>query len=277
MNPAGMSKVFGRMRPAGERLLNFAQSGIGEEVLEGVVGGGLVGAGLLATDQPIEQTALQTALAMAGGVGLGMGARRIGARMGRSIHPEALAEQQGMLASLGRMSGQEGLVTGARDSLSQMSQSMRKELRGNTMKRVRADFSENPAKVARDFGMTEDQFREVLPLLEQADDVFTPLAAQEVDQIASRLKRDAPVNVNMTGDTADASQALGDLQNFIGDAMTSAPSTITGEHIGRMVGRAAGDEAGIVGGVALGGLIGQGMGWESEKDREIRLLKEQLG
>ena len=44
-----------------------------------------------------------------------------------------------------------------------------------------------------------------------------------------------------------------------------------------MVGRGIGDEMGIMGGVALGGVIGDQLGWESEKDRKIKELERELG
>ena len=269
------------LRPAGARLFNFFQSGLGEEVAEGMIGGGLVGLGLLHTDQPIEQTALQTALAMAGGVGLGMGARRIGAGLGKAIHPQALAQQNGPIASLGRLSGQQGVVMGARDSMSQLGEAMRKQLRGHTMGQVKAEFLDNPVEVARKFGMTPEQFKEVMPLLEKADEAFTKRAGGTVDEIAGRFKRDAALGnggfMHDAEDAQDIQQMLGDAQNFLGNALTSKPTEITGEHIGRMVGRGIGDEMGIMGGVALGGVIGDQLGWESEKDRKIKELERELG
>ena len=264
----------GRVRPAGEKLLHFFQTGLGEEVLEGVVGGGMAGAALLSTDQPIEQTALQTALAMAGGVGLGMGARRIGARMGRAINPNALADQQGLMASLGRMSGQEGLITGARDSISSMAQGMKRTMREGTIDDLTIAFRRNPQDIASKLGMSVEEVEQVLPLMARADEVITPKAAQRIDQMADGFKKDG---AKMSASQSDQAQIAGDFQQFLGNAMSSDPSLITGEHIGRMIGRAAGDESGIVGGLAIGGLIGNQMGWESEKDKQIRVLQEELG
>ena len=51
---------------------------------------------------------------------------------------------------------------------------------------------------------------------------------------------------------------------------------LTGESIGRLTGRIVGDEVGALGGIALAGLVGQQMGWESEKDRMIRQLEDKL-
>ena len=51
---------------------------------------------------------------------------------------------------------------------------------------------------------------------------------------------------------------------------------LTGESIGRLAGRILGDEVGAIGGLAVAGLVGQQMGWESEKDRMIRQLEDKL-
>ena len=266
--------VIGRFRPATERLVKFGMSPMGEEVMEGVLGGGLVGLGLLTTDQPIEQTALQTALAMAGGVGIGMAGRRIGAGIGKAVHPQAYKDQSGLLAGLSRASGQEGMFTGMKDSFAHTAGKMKEALRGNTMDGIEDMFRKNPAAVAQEFGMSIDDFEKVIPMLRKADSVVTPKAAQAIDTMQEGLSNHAQ---KYQGSSNEARNLQGDLANTAASFFDHMPKPITGEHTGRMIGRAWGDEAGIAGGLGLGAYIGQQAGWESEKDRKIRMLEEELG
>ena len=113
------------IRPAGAKLLQFGQTPLGEEVIEGTVVGGLTGAGMLFSEQDIRQTALQTALAIAGGIGIGMGGRRMGAYLGKKIHPGEIGkylpngvENPAYIIGLG--AGQESAVKGMKDMYSEI-------------------------------------------------------------------------------------------------------------------------------------------------------------
>ena len=268
--------VIGRFRPAAERFLQFMNTPMGEEVLEGVTAGGLTGLALLTSGQPIEQTALQTALAMAGGIGVGMAGRRVGAAAGRKIHPQAYADQSGMIANVSRSVGQEGVFTGMKESLSHAGGEMRKVLRTNTIDALEDAFKANPVALAKEFNMTPDKFEEILPLLRKADDVVTPMSAESIDDFAKLLKTDSQRMQSDGSQTGDVSKLIADAKGGIANILTSGSKPITGEHTGRALGRMFGDEIGVGLGLGTGALIGQQMGWESDKDRQIRLLEEQL-
>lgn len=272
-----IARAVERFRPAGERLIRFAQSPMGEEVAEGVTAGGLVGLGLLASGQPIEQTATQTALAMAGGIGLGMGGRRIGAAIGKRIHPEAYTNQGSLISGFSRMGGQEGLFSGISDSMTKGFGELRGYLRKNTMDEIHGAFIDNPVEVARKFGVTPDEFEGLLSKLRKADDIVTNAAVEYGETGAAAALRRGGENMRKNGIDDSVTEAVHDFQNGLANIIDSTPVTITGEHTGRALGRAFGDELGVGLGLGAGALIGQQAGWESEKDREIRLLREQLG
>ena len=274
--------VVKKFRPATERLLQFAQTPLGEEVLEGVTAGGLVGMGLMMSDQSIEQSALQTALAMAGGVGLGMGGRRLGAYVGKKIHPAAYKDQNGLMAGWSRMVGQEGIFTGMKEGLGHSVNEMKGMLRKGSIDKLQFEFMQNPTGVAQKLGVREDQVGEVLDLLKKADSFVAEDALNSLNNQAGNLRKKASelkqqssnLNNREIGELGDvAAEAMG---NFA-DMMDRKPSPITGEHTGRALGRVWGDELGVATGIGLGAAIGQNMGWESEKDRKIRLLEEELG
>lgn len=272
-----ISGAIKRFRPAGERLIRFAQSPWGEEIAEGVTAGGLVGLGLLASDQPIEQTATQTALAMAGGVGLGMGGRRIGAAIGKAMHPAAYANQSGMLAGFSRLTGQKGIFTGMSDSMTNAFRDLRGYLRKNTMDEIHGAFIDNPVEISRKFGVTPDEFEGLLSKLRKADDIVTNAAVEYGESGAAAALRRGGETMRKNGIDDEATKLVHDFQNGLANIIDAKPEVITGEHTGRAVGRAIGDEVGVGLGLGVGALIGQQAGWESEKDREIRLLREQLG
>ena len=104
--------------------MQFGQTPLGEEVLEGTIAGGLTGAGMLFSEQDIRQTALQTALAIAGGIGVGMGGRRIGSYLGKKLHPGEFERHlpggmENPAYTIGLGLGQESAVKGIRDLMAE--------------------------------------------------------------------------------------------------------------------------------------------------------------
>ena len=100
------------MRMAGDAGRLLLTNPLAEEISEGVLGGLMVGLGGLFADQSLEQTGLMTAAAMAGGVGLGIGGRRLGANLGRRIHPGEVNmpdELKSMVHTLGSETTYEGI------------------------------------------------------------------------------------------------------------------------------------------------------------------------
>jgi len=88
-------------RKAGSQLISFfLNDPLGEELLEGTAGGLIAGASQLGSDQTLGQTALETAAAIAGGIGLGMAGRRLGAMAGKQLHKGPLKQQD--LRRIGR-------------------------------------------------------------------------------------------------------------------------------------------------------------------------------
>lgn len=129
------------VRPAGAKLLQFAQTPMGEEVLEGTIAGGLTGVGMLFSEQDIRQTALQTALAIAGGIGVGMGGRRIGAYLGKKLHPGEVARHlpNGMespLYTVGLGMGQESAVKGLKDLMAEATGKVQPKVTGEEIGRA---------------------------------------------------------------------------------------------------------------------------------------------
>ena len=100
------------MRMAGDAGRLLLNNPLAEEISEGVLGGLMVGLGGLFADQSLEQTGLMTAAAMAGGVGLGIGGRRLGAHLGRRIHPGDINmpdEMKSMVHMLGSETTAQGI------------------------------------------------------------------------------------------------------------------------------------------------------------------------
>ena len=148
---------------AGAKLFAFLQTPMGEELTEGVVGGGLAGGALLGTDTPLEQVALQTALAMGGGVGLGMAGRRLGEMIGNQVHKDPLKNQEGLLATAARIMGNETTMAGLKEQGTVFKDTMQEEL----YKQKSADMIEeainNPAEFSAKYGIDADQFKVMAP------------------------------------------------------------------------------------------------------------------
>ena len=148
---------------AGAKLFAFLNTPMGEEVTEGVLGGSLAGGALLGTDTPLEQIALQTALAMGGGVGFGMAGRRVGEMIGNQIHKDPLKNQQGLLASAARIMGNETTMGGIKEQSAVFKDAMQNLLYKQKSAEMMEEAIKNPAEFAAKYGIDSNQFRNMAP------------------------------------------------------------------------------------------------------------------
>jgi hypothetical protein len=306
-------------RTAGSRLINFAMHNpLGEEIAEGTLGGLLAGGGMLASDQSIEQTALQTAAAIAGGIGMGMLGRRIGAGIGKRVNPGALKQQDSLLANFGRMAGSETTASGLRDQGVIMKNVVQEGLVKQTSSELMREAIENPVAFANSYGIDPKAFIELAPKVSQGRMVATGLEAVKnlppdamkrfVDEnpgiqkvLANYENVENLITKKAAGSIDETIVAVADgLENMpkniddqeilerlteLNDGRSPAESVrsllnpttpVSGEQVGRAFGRVFGDEVGILGGLAAGGVAAEMMGLESQKDRRIRELEEQI-
>lgn len=289
-------------RLAGARLLAFLTTDpLGEELAEGTMGGLMAGASQLGSDQEWGQTALETAAAIAGGIGMGMLGRRIGAGLGKRIHRRDLANQEGLLASAGRMLGSETTAQGLKHQGQAMKSVIQESLVQETSARLAREAALDPAGFVSRYGITPEQLQRIDPQMragrtgaaalrtletmppEQRKAALDAILS-EYEAVENAVAREASRGIDRTieslakdlEDTPDKipgtdytpSEALRGLLN-------PAPK-ITGEHVGRAAGRFLGDEIGIIGGLAAGSLLAQQLGMDSPKDRRIRELESQL-
>ena len=148
---------------AGAKLFAFLQTPMGEEVGEGVLGGGLAGGALLGTDTPLEQIALQTALAMGGGIGLGMAGRRLGEMIGEKVHSKPLKDQQGLLASAARMMGNETTFGGVKEQGAVMKEQIKEALYKSQSSDMLIEALEDPSGFQKKYGINPQTFLETAP------------------------------------------------------------------------------------------------------------------
>lgn len=287
---------------AGSKLISFLLTDpLGEEILEGTMGGVLAGASQLGSDQPLGQTALETATAIAGGIGMGMLGRRVGARVGQMVHEGPLRNQEGMLAMLGRTLGSETTAEGLKHQGQMMKQAVQESLINETSARMAREAAENPAGFAERYGLTAETFARVAPQVkvgrtdaaalrgiealppEQRQKILDALL-KEYEQVEQVIAKEAAGSIddaiNKAADSyKDSDERLPGADRSVGETLRSfldpAPA-VTGQNVGRAVGRFIGDEVGILGGLATGSLLAQQLGIESPKDRRIRELEAQL-
>lgn len=281
-------------RPAGAALLEWAQTPMGEEILEGTVGGLMAGVPLFfVQDQDKGQAALMTAGAVLGGIGVGMAGRRIGRAIGKQVHPEALADQEDFLATAARTLGNESTAEG----LQQQGRMMRGQVADYLVNRQAAkmvangEVSEeliNELKGVRGLHSVMDSYGSMTP--EQRSAVrtemmnqmgLTPEKLAQLSEIEEKLTKGAADS--MDDDLRDFARKMQEYEeappgaSAFATGLLNAPEAVTGEHVGAMLGRIGGDEIGILGGMGLAGLLSAQMGMQSPKDMEIARLKEQLG
>ena len=295
------------MRPAGQKLLHFVNTPLGEELTEGTVGGLMAGSAGLFSDQPMEQTALQTAAAVAGGIGLGIAGRRIGAYAGRKLHPGALKDQQGAVANLGRMLGSETTIKGLEQQGALAKSAITEGLREAASTQMLREAATDPTAFTQKYGISAADFQAMAPNVQAGRMVSSAIQAlesvpvearqrlvkdltSEYERVEKLIGEQAANRIDQLADETSRSMKSGmyddDLRTFgvDGQQMTGfverlksgQSDQVTGEQVGRAIGRMIGDEVGILGGMTAGYLASQQMGFESPKDATIRKLEEQL-
>lgn len=298
-------------RKAGSQLISFfLNDPLGEELLEGTAGGLIAGASQLGSDQTLGQTALETAAAIAGGIGLGMAGRRLGAMAGKQLHKGPLKQQDSIVANLARTLGSETTASGLRDQGVVTKSAIQEALVNETSARLAREAINDPVEFAKRYGVSAEQFAQVLPNVKAgrtaaaAAEALQAMPPELREQALKKLSEYEAVEKLITQKAAgsmdesirDAAAAFdrvqGDLDpsdleaikevlkgrnpsDAIRSLLNPAPP-ITGEHVGRAVGRVIGDEVGVLGGLALGSVLAQQLGMDSPKDRKIRELEEQL-
>jgi hypothetical protein len=264
---------------------------MGEEVLEGLAGGALAGLPMFFQDNDPGQAALATAAAIAGGIGMGMAGRRLGRRIGESVHPGALADQEGLPATVGRLLGQETMG----EALGEQGKMLRSQV---------ADYLVNEQatkmRMSGVSGKDLDQvmgLRKVKGLAEVIDNAPPEMKEHLLKALDEDLARLRPLEQELVNgavetmdekikrmvSTAEDAQAngidLGVPSSFVEAlrSMGDGPAKpVTGAHVGTAIGRVLGDEIGVLGGLGLGMLAGQQLGLQTPKDREIERLKQEL-
>jgi len=274
-----------------------------EEAQEGVLGGLMAGAGMLGTDTPLPQVAIQTLGAMALGTGIGMLGKTIGARVGKAIHPQALKNQEGQLANFGRVAGQKTLQSGVAEAARIAKGQIKQELKNQTTASLMNEALQNPVAFAGKYGVEAETFKKYHSMVNQAGqgraalETLENLTPEMRSQVAAKANQMMNQGFNQVEDlinTQAASQLdrnliqmaekahgkkIPGINQDIGEvfeALLKEPTGITGEHIGRAIGRFVGDEIGVVTGIGVGGMISNAMGIKNEKDKKIEELKAQL-
>jgi hypothetical protein len=278
-------------RPAGAALLEWAQTPQGEEVIEGTMGGLLAGLPMFfVQDQDPGSAALMTAGAIAGGIGVGMAGRRIGAALGKHINPSALADQNGAIAAIARTAGSESLMEG----LEQQGRVMRGQVADYLLEKQAVEMIQS-GKVSPELmdelrGMR--QFAAGVDALENATPEQRAAMLKKAGYTAEKLERLSKLEKELTtGAAGQMDKHLADIAALMEKenvdvpmvspemirGMSQEPEVVTGEHVGRAIGRFLGDEIGVLGGVGLGAFAAGQLGMQSPKDKEIARLKAQLG
>jgi hypothetical protein len=258
-------------RPAGTKLMNFLQSGLGEELFEGVGPAVLIGGSQLFDENvPTEQALTNTALMATLGTGIGMGGRNAGAYIGRKLYDKPIKNPH--LAQLGGSIGQKGMFEGLQQGLAQHVGQMRDIERAQAASRVRRMADADPSALAKHLGIPSDKIDEILPLVRKLDS-YIENDLKGIDGMGKGMKKQAEV---FRAKDNDGAQHLANGLSSMSDAILSGPREVTGEHLGRAVGRIFGDEIGITSGLALGTVIGDQVGWMSPQQLEIKKLEKKV-
>jgi hypothetical protein len=275
-------------RMAAVKLINFVNSPMGEEVLEGVLGGTMVVAPQFFSEEDPRENALQLALAIGGGIGVGMAGRRIGASLGKRFHKDPIENE--FASAIGGAMGQERMSQGLTNAMSQMSAMQTVGGIQTAGLRLRSDLA----------SLSDDAFAATYPDLAKAGLVPSKVTPQQIESLSAfeqQLGKGVRENLQqqaeemggyaekfkgyaadeaMPEDLRQLADNFGGLSEGMGNALLGKKDPVTGEHVGRAVGRFIGDEVGILGGAGIGALIAQGLGWQSSKDLEIARLSEEL-
>ena len=271
-------------------VVNFVKTPLGEEVAEGTIGGLLYGSGALGTEQPWDETIVKTAGAIAGGIGLGMGGRRIGAWAGKRLHKDPLKNQDGLVAMLSRGAGNETITGGIKDQLSYGKGMLEESLIKDTSEQLIREAVSNPAGFAAKYDIDPQMFVERVGAVrtgrmgkmvvegwgslgkeqqaqvidaglrdyKKVEDLLVQKSAQNITNGVEGLA-DAMSSKKVQEIAAEHGLDASELQSAIREIASGKGSVVTGEQVGRAIGRFAGDEIGILGGSLLAGGLYDGL------------------
>lgn len=286
------------------KFLQLQQNDLFQEAVEGTLLGGTAGLTQLGTDTPLPQVAIQTLAGIAGGVGIGLLGKSIGARIGKSINPNPLKNQESVLAGIGRTTGQKTLAKGAAEQARYAKGQIKQEIKEQTSAQLLNEALQNPQAFAGKYGVNPETFKkyhtavgaagqaraglETLENLSPEQRKQVGIAAQKVMEqgfnqvenlinthaaahLDNNLMKMALLNKNKTVPGTDINIGAA-FESLLKDA-----KPITGEHLGRAAGRFIGDEVGVAVGMGLGGMLSGALGIKTEKDKKIEELERQLG
>jgi hypothetical protein len=292
------SPSIGPLGKAGLKLARYLSTEQGEEVMEGTIGGLLVGLPtFFDPDTDKRQAALQTALAIGGGIGLGMAGRRIGAHLGKQMHPDEIKHEG--LAQIFRFAGQERMTDGAAIAARELSARAGLERLEHQINQMKFDLATlddeafkaaypaahaagiKPSAAKQDTEVLLNNLtsvnQEIFGRARQLEKERGEQAAAAMGDMRSKLDEIDPADLppELADQLGDAKDVTGRLKDMV-DTYNADQQPVTGEHAGRAIGRFIGDEVGILGGLGLGGMLAAGLGIQSPKDREIARLQEEL-
>lgn len=297
------------------KFMQLQQNELFNEFQEGLMTGIPAGLSLIGTDVSLPQVALQTVGAVAGGFGIGMLGKSIGARIGKRLHKDALTNQEGLAANFGRVAGQKTLAQGAAETMRHAKGQIKQELRQQTSSQLLNEALQSPQVFASKYGVDPETFKKYHSVVGQAGQVsaaletiqsLSPEQRKEMLQrvpLAQRKQMETMAQVRDPGfsqvENLINTQASESMDRRIArmassqkgqtipgtdmdmgemfESMLKQPNAVTGEHVGRAVGRLIGDEVGVVTGIGLTGALAGSLGMKTEKDKKIEELQQQVG
>jgi len=291
----------------------FIHNPMGEEILEGTAGGLLAGAGTAAGgDIEFGDALIRTGSAIAGGIGLGMAGRRLGARIGKKIQPKALKDQDSFVATTARMLGSETTVEGLKSQGNMLKNTVQQGLVNESVTNLVEQARKDPSMFQKTYNIDPQSFlknannvkygnagvaflntvKDITPEKRKilTDKIMNEMGLEEFSKSENLVRERASANIDnlvnaaMKGEldssaTAELLKNTGSKSGSIADIVTdmmSPKKPVTGEEVGRAIGRAAGDEIGVLGGLGVGSLISSGLGIDSPKDKQIKELEKKL-
>jgi len=291
----------------------FIHNPMGEEILEGTAGGLLAGAGTAAGgDIEFGDALIRTGSAIAGGIGLGMAGRRLGARIGKKIQPKALKDQDSFVATTARMLGSETTVEGLKSQGNMLKNTVQQGLVNESVTNLVEQARKDPSMFQKTYNIDPQSFlknannvkygnagvaflntvKDISPEKRKilTDKIMNEMGLEEFSKAENLVRERASANIDnlvnaaMKGEldssaTAELLKNTGSKSSSIADIVTdmmSPKKPVTGEEVGRAIGRAAGDEIGVLGGLGVGSLFSSGLGIDSPKDKQIKELEKKL-
>lgn len=285
------------------KFMQLQQNELFNEFQEGLMTGIPAGLSLIGTDVSLPQVALQTAGAVAGGFGIGMLGKSIGARLGRRIHPQVLKNQEGLPATLGRTLGQKTLIQGGAETLRYAKGQIKQELKQQTSSQLLNEALQSPQNFAAKYGVDPETFKKYRSVVGQAGqgqavlETLENLSPEQRQQMGATAQKLMDQGFNQVENLINVQAAAAMDSNISKMAMLNKgktvpgteidmgetfesllkqPKAITGEHVGRAIGRAIGDEVGVVTGIGLTGMLAGSLGMQTEKDKKIKALELQV-